>query len=116
MMRLALWSVVVALVVVAVGCASSHNAAGQGSSVSLHFQGEDRSATSGKRVDLASVRRCLERHGWPVERVSHNEIDSQHGAVVWDMEFRHSRLISVGWTGSTNPARPSVLNHCLYSG
>jgi hypothetical protein len=114
MTRVAQWSVLLALLLVAAGCASSHNAAGQGSSVSLHIQGEDRSVTSGMRVDLASVRRCLERHGWAVERVSHGEIDSQHGAVVWDMEFRRSRLIGVGWTGGTNPAHPSVLDRCLH--
>ena len=70
-------------------------------------------SVSGTRVDLAYVRSCLERHGWPVERVAHSEIDSQRGAVVWDIEFKHSRLAGVGWTGTSSRRRPSVLAHCL---
>jgi hypothetical protein len=90
MKRLGWWSAVVAFALVAAGCGSSHHAAKQGSSVSLDIPSQAGVASSGSRVELAYVRGCLERHGWPVERVSHNEIDSPHGSVVWDLELHSS--------------------------
>jgi len=114
MKRLGRWSLVVALILAATGCASSHHAAHRGGSVSLDIQSQSDRAASGKGVSLAYVRGCLERHRWRVGRLSRNEIDSEHGAVVWDIEFKHSRVSSVGWTGDGGSGHePAVLARCL---
>lgn len=87
---------------------------GEGATVKAAL-GQLASTTSNHPQTLTHVRACLERHGWPVERVSHNEIASQHGAVVWDITFRHSRPPAVGWTGyGGQKGAPKVLNRCVW--
>lgn len=88
------------------GCGGSHARQAFGSTAGARDP-------SRVRVDLGQARDCLERHGWPVEHIARNELDVQRGGTVWDMEFRHSGLVNVGWTGDASGGMPQVLARCL---